>query len=172
MNKSEAAYFSYLFDLIKFDLQQIQNYRIEIIGISITLIGASFALTALLQHREIDLDLRTKRLLLVLSDCCLLGILIVTAAFYLDGIDGSRAALELREIALKEVVDTGREIRAKDLYPDTSRYQVSMKSWLEKFPIFLAMLLILVKIIIEWIGLRATYAQQSPPAVETPVRQP
>lgn len=148
----------YLFKLIQFDMQQIQNYRLEIIYVSVTIVAASFALSAFVYHRDNELDPRSKNLLLILSNCCLLAILAITASFYLDGLDESRATLELRESALRQHVGDG-EVSAKELYPDTAGYSLKMKSQLEKFPIYLAMALIVLKMLIEWSVLRARYGK-------------
>ncbi len=154
----------YLFKLIQFDMQQIQNYRLEIIYVSVTIVAASFALSAFVYHRDNELDARSKNLLLILSNCCLLAILIITASFYLDGLDASRATQELRENALKQHVnDNTVTVTAKELYPDPAGHPSGMKLWLEKFPIFLAMALIVLKTAIEWTLLGARYGEPARP---------
>ncbi len=153
----------YLFELIKLDMQQIQNYRVEIIYVSVTMVVASFAFSAFI-HKDNKLDHRIKSLLLLLSNSFLFGILIVTTRFYYEGLDGSRAALELRENALKQHVDRNDwQVKANELYPETCGYPLKMKSWLEKFPMFLAMAAIVIKTMIEWIVLRARYKKRTHP---------
>lgn len=156
-----ASTFDYLFELIKFDMQQIQNYRAAMVSISITIVAASFAISAFVWRKDNELDFRQKKLLLLLPNCCLLAILIVTAYFYFDGVDMSRAALELRQATLTAHLDAKLPLDGKDLYPNPRGYTPQMKSWLEKLPMFLGMALLILKIAIEWAGLRFKSTKQA-----------
>lgn len=150
----------YLFELIKFDMQQIQNYRLAIISISITIVAATFAISAFVYHKDNAFDVKRRTVILMLTNAFMFVILIITSCFYITALDSSRATLELREKSFKQYIDMKTVVDSKTLYPNPEKYKPGMPSWLEKFPIFLAMGLLVVKALIEGAILRANkYAQ-------------
>lgn len=138
-----------LFGLIKFDMQQIQAYRDTILNISILSIGASFAISAFLYGKENRISATNRNTILLTTNVGLLIILMIVGSFYISGLDGSRGALEMRQIALEQHIDKGLIISADSLYPNPANYKNTISSALEKMPLFLSSLLIIIKTVIE-----------------------
>lgn len=138
-----------LFGLIKFDMQQIQSYRDTILNISILSIGASFAISAFIYGKDNRISTTNRNTILLTTNVGLIIILIVVGYFYISGLDGSRGALEMREIALKQHIDKGLLISADSLYPNPTNYKNTQSSGLEKMPLLLSSLLIMIKTMIE-----------------------
>ena len=145
-----------LFELIKFDMEQIRHYGDAILNISSISVVAAFAISAFVYNK------RTTKIsevtILTSSHIFILFILLISMFYYFEGIDGSRLTLEMRECALKAKIEKGQEIGTKELYPQINPKTVPscntdsklhMDSHLEKYPIFLAIVLIFLKWVAE-----------------------
>lgn len=155
----------FLFELIKFDMEQIRHCGDAILSISSISVVSAFAISAFIYNKSMT-NARDRKTILISTHVFILFILAVSMIFYFVSIDTSRSTLEMRECALKAKIDGSiQEIDAKELYPEeklkkVQKYQQMyqncnpedaphMNSHLEKYPIVLAWIFILLKLIFE-----------------------
>ncbi len=148
----ETALVDGLFGLIKFDMEQIQRYREAILSISSLSILASFAISAFIYGQGNNrLDVRIGRNILIWTELGILLILSIMTVSYFKGLNFSRAALEMREDAIRCYVRKHKPIDENSLYPnpEAAKYEPKRQSRLEKLPLLLSIGLIFVKALIE-----------------------
>lgn len=168
MSKNEI-----LFELIKFDMAQIRLYAEAILNISSMSVIASFAISAFVYGKSTppaDVSVHARRKILLTTHMLILVILGFSMYFYYCGIDASRLVMEKRECSLRNYVgSTNQEIGPDELYPQMPdseekrqpspvdemykkcgvSNQPRINSYLEKYPIFLAIILIFIKMAFE-----------------------
>lgn len=158
-----------LFELIKFDMEQIRLYGQAVLYISSTSILAAFAISAFVYGMK-ELSVINGKAILISTHISIFAILAISLCFYGSSIDASRSTLEMRECALKTKVDNNGEMKfdATELYPwkgllSDEHYPQSvkmygkckleaephMKSNQEKYPLLLAMIFVFLKLIAE-----------------------
>ena len=138
-----------LMELIKFDMQQIQNYREAIIQIATFILIGSFGLSAYIYRKDLDLSKTVKITSSVASTLLLLGTFLYIHYQYDLGLNASRVALELREGALQFVMLNQVPPSFNQLYPDTTGIVPHLPCFLEKLPFYLIEILLMIKIVIE-----------------------
>jgi len=159
----------FLFDIIHFDMQQIQNYREAIFNIAVAIVVASFGISAFIYSKDSILTPVNKSSALIGANIILLLVLIaVTYLYDFKGLNFSRAALELREEALTSHIFEGKSLTIESLYPHPpANYEPKIESLLERIPLYLAIIVIFIKAIVESILLKkilSKSAQQPNPA--------
>ena len=137
-----------LFELAKFDMQQIQNYREAIMNTSIIIIGSSFGVSAYLYGKSSALCDKSKRTILAAANVGLLMMLLILARSYFQGLDASRVSLDGREKGLKIYIAS--QVLDKDsFYPKIEGVEPSMNLNLEKMPLRAAIGILSVKTLLE-----------------------
>ena len=153
-----------IFELIKFDMEQIRHYGEAILNMSSMSIIAAFTISAFVYGKTMQ-SVSDKKTILITTHLSILLILAIAMFFYTQSIDASRSTLEMRECALKARIDEGREIDSNEIYPGNElllnpQYspmyekcnpsaKPHISSYNEKYPIPLAMIFILFKLLIE-----------------------
>lgn len=161
----------FLFELIQFDMQQIQNYREAIFNISVTIIVASFGISAFVYRKDNPLSPATKSAIIISTNVVLLIVAFYLACYYEDkGLKFTRNTLELREIALKDKLFKDIPLSSTSLYPDRKmvvNHMPGIKSLLERIPLYIAIILLFIKAVVEVIVIvkgRKDQTQQINPA--------
>jgi hypothetical protein len=138
-----------LFELIKFDMEQIRIYREAILYISLTCITGSFGVIAYALKRDSGIAGARRLWVIIVAQLGFALVLTVTALAYFDGLNESRSVLEMREAALRRwVTDPTVAISKSDIYPDIRHrdpndpksppYVMQDPPTLEKRPIYVA----------------------------------
>lgn len=142
-----------LFRLIQADMNQIQAYGETILNYSLVSIGASFAVSAYIFTREdaSSIDLKTRRLVSLFISAGLVLTLVVVGIFYWSALDASRLVLMCREASLVDLFVGGHVFSVKAaFYPDILPSAMDQSLWLQKMPIVLAPLAIVLKSLLEF----------------------
>jgi len=139
-----------LFGLIKFDMNQIQNYREAIFNVSAAIVAAAFGISAFIYRKDCVLNSGYKAKIIVVTNVLLILATAVVAYHYQGGLHASRGALEMREEALQAHLFEGQPLIGTSLYPEhPEQHKNNMSSTLEKIPLYLAMAILGIKAIIE-----------------------
>lgn len=139
-----------LFELIKIDMHQIQTYREVIINISILSIAASFTISAFLYSKDCEPSIISKKKILINTHIAILIIILIIAYIYTNALDSSRAAQEMREAALERYINN-KTIDFASLYPVTAGHENKLSLFMEKLPIYLAIVIVTIKTTVEYI---------------------
>lgn len=154
-----------LLELIQFDMQQIQNYREAIFEISVTIIAASFGISAFIYRKDNTLSSTGKSSILISANAVLFLVLIgITYSYEYQGLKVTRCALELRESALTAHLFQEAALTKESLYPALpylTKCGPKITSLLECIPLYIAMCIILIKAIAEGVILRSTLLRQA-----------
>ena len=151
MEQTSLKTIDFLMELIKSDMVRIGSYGATIIQICITILAASFAISAFLHRKDNNLDFKQKRGLLLGSNIFFLTVVLVMGYFYFQGLDANRVVLELRQTSLVNGLANIGSIKPSDLYPNPEGLYPTMSSWLEKIPVVLTAVVIIGKGVIEWL---------------------
>ena len=139
-----------LFGLIKFDMNQIQNYREAIFNISVAVVAASFGISAFIYRKDCELSSGYKARIITDTNVLLLLVTAVVAYKYYEGLHGSRAALEMRQDALTAHLFKHIPLTDLSLYPNPpDDYPCHMTSTLEMIPLYLSLVIVGAKAIVE-----------------------
>lgn len=153
----------FLFELIQFDMQQIQNYREAIFNISVATIAASFGLSAFVYRKDNSLSPKYRSIILMGANIVLFIILAGITDLYEDkGLKFTRSTLEFRESALVAHLFEKKPLSNESLYPVIpANHEPRIKSLLERIPLYVAMIIILIKTIVEGVILRKAILRES-----------
>lgn len=155
-----------LYGYVQFDLQQIQNYREAIFNISVATVAFSFGVSAFVYAKDSRLTLPDKRVILALTNGVVFIFLVYITWYYENhGLYYTRAMLELREHALSAHLFRESPLTKVSLFPEVPEgFKTELGTTLEKIPLYLAIIFIGLKGVVESVIIRRA-TEGEPPAI-------